>query len=363
VIAEGQGARILRDRWAAGVAAADRAGAGGPPPDAARRLVSVYDGGAMPTAPDHWFLGRPVDLDGAEIEGGATGSPAIDAGGSIPFVALHHAPSVGDLLVVTSVGGRWVAERGGAAGVDICVTACGSLPVPGASVTLQAEAGGPVLYSGSTGASGCLSLPASGSYYLTIAISGTVAYQYQHTLPASGTATFSVGSSGLVCCGGYAIPQALTLTDAAGSISFVYDAGSSPPTWFGGHAVQQLSSTITTPDGICTAAPPSPGPVRVCYQMTCNSGQDPTFTVFRSWSWVYQQSPNPPIWFQDPTGFIPGGYCITAPPPSCGNPLTDTAAFGANPAPGGPFALSGTPAPAPSNATGDPVGGSVAISA
>jgi hypothetical protein len=247
-------------------------------------------------------------------------------------------------------------------GQSLCVHACGSLPLAGASVTIQATSTGPVLFSGTTGSGGCVALTGvgAGSFYLTITYGSTL-YRATTTL-SSGTTTLSVGSSGLVCCGGYAIPQDLTLTDAAGSIGFAWAASSSPPTWYGGHAVQQPSSTITTPDGICTPAPPSLGPVRVCYQMTCNSGQDPTFTVIRSWSWVYQQSPNPPIWFQDPTGFSPGQYCVTAPPPSCGNPLTDTASYGATPASGSAFALSGTPAPAPGNATSDPIGGTVAIS-
>ena len=97
--------------------------------------------------------------------------------------------------------------------------------------------------------------------------------------------------------------------------------------------------------------------------MICHAGQNPTFAVQRSWSWVYQQGTLTPIWYQDPSGFAPGQFCITAPPAICGNPLTDTASFGANPTSTSPFVLSGTPAPAASNATSDPVGGSIAISA
>ena len=79
---------------------------------AARRLVSVYNGGSMPTQPDHIFLTHPVELDGAEAEGGAA-SPNVDTSATIPVVVLWHAPQAGDLLVASSVGGRWVAERGG----------------------------------------------------------------------------------------------------------------------------------------------------------------------------------------------------------------------------------------------------------
>jgi hypothetical protein len=65
----------------------------------------------MPTAPDHFFLAFPVELDGAETEG-ASAPPVID--GSLPLVVdvLGHAPSAGDLLVAYAVGGKWVAERG-----------------------------------------------------------------------------------------------------------------------------------------------------------------------------------------------------------------------------------------------------------
>ncbi len=357
--AQARAARILRNRQAEQVAAVDRASAV-PSPQAARRLVSIYNGGRMPNQPDYVYFAHPVDLDGNEIEGGAA-SPNPDASATIPVVVLWHPPEAGDLLVATSVGGRWVAERGATVGTRICVTACGNLPVPGATITLLS--GTRNIATSTTGPDGCSQFLVAGTYTVQVAIGGTVAYEGLQTLPSGGTTTISAGSSGLICCGGYAIPQVLTLTDAEGTIQLVYDStdGLYLPTWFGGHAVTRLSSTVTTPNNICTAQPASQGPVRVCYQMTCNAGQNPTFKITRSWSWVYQQS-NTPIWFQDPTGFTPGRYCITAPPPQCGNPLTDTAAFGTNPLPGGPFALSGSPTPTASNATSDPIGGSIAIS-
>ena len=103
--------RILRDRQAAARAAIDRAAAV-PGVAAARRLVQVYDGGAMPTAADRVYLTHPVELDGAETEGGAA-SPYVDTLTTIPVVVLWHAPAVGDQLVATAVGGRWVAEKTG----------------------------------------------------------------------------------------------------------------------------------------------------------------------------------------------------------------------------------------------------------
>ena len=43
----------------------------------ARRLVQIYDGGAIPSAADHFFLAHPIELDGAEEEGG-TATTVID---------------------------------------------------------------------------------------------------------------------------------------------------------------------------------------------------------------------------------------------------------------------------------------------
>jgi hypothetical protein len=250
----------------------------------------------------------------------------------------------------------------------LCVTACGNVPLVGASVTIQSGGStGPVVFSGTTGSGGCVPVPISGpGYYTTISASGS-SWQGSPTYPAGGTLTIEVGSSVAICCGGYAIPTGLTLTDAAGSLALDYCSGCSGtyPTWTGGHAVQQVSCTISTPNNICIANAPSMGPVRVCYQMTCVAGQSPTFSLQRSWSWVYQQSGQTPIWFQDPTGFSPGQYCITEPPTICGNPLTDTVSGSADPSSDSPFAISFDPtsySPDPT-ATADPVGGSVAISA
>ncbi len=352
-------ARILRARAAGLAAALDRAH-GLAAPSAARRLVRVYDGGAMPTAPDHFFLGRPVELDGDESEGGA-GTPSVDEGSSIPFVALWHAPQPGDLLVISAVGGRWVAEKSGGCRAAVCVRVCGGIPLVGAAVDILD--GSTVVASGTTGDGGCAAFELCGRYTVRITVSGTVEYQATRDL-AGEVDVILAGFSGVVCCGGYAIPTVLTATDAAGSFPMVYDPNAFSPLWTGGHSVDRQSCTVTTPFNLCVVAQPSNGPVRVCYQMACVAGHTPTFTVQRSWSWVFQPGPLTPIWYQDPTGFTPGQSCITAPPPTCGNPLTDTASFAADPAsPAGPFALSGAPAAAPGNATADPIGGGVAISA
>jgi hypothetical protein len=328
---------------------------------AARRLVSVYNGGSMASQSDHIFLTHPVELDGTEVEGGAA-SPNVDTSVTIPVVVLWDVPEVGDILVASAVGGRWVAERGGGSQTTICVAVCGNLPVYGAVITVLS--GSSVVATCTTGANGCCQLPVAGTYIVQVAVGGTLGYSATRTLAAGGMTTIALGSnSGLVCCGGYAIPQVLTLTDGAGSMKFVYDPNYYYPLWTGGHSVQLMSCSVMTPNNICIVAPPSQGPVRICYQMICHAGQNPTFAIQRSWSWVYQQGTLAPIWYQDNSGFAPGQFCITAPPAICGNPLTDTASFGANPSSTIPFVLSGTPTPAGSNATSDPVGGSIAISA
>lgn len=102
--------RILRARHAALASRANRTipfvQSGTP-----RRLVQIFNGGSMPSSPDHFFLAYPIELDGAETEGG-TATPVDDASAPIVVDVLGHAPAAGDILTAYAVGGRWVAERG-----------------------------------------------------------------------------------------------------------------------------------------------------------------------------------------------------------------------------------------------------------
>jgi hypothetical protein len=353
-------ARVLRDRQEGLRAAIDRA-RGAPAIVAARRLVSVYDGGNMPTQPDHIFLTHPVELDGPEVEGGLA-SPNVDTSATIPVVVLWNAPQAGDLLVASSVGGRWVAERSGTCKVTVCVVQCGTVPVYGAIVTIL-DGSGAVVAQCTTGTGGCCQVNVCGTYTVQVTVGGSLDYSATRTLVNGQQLIVPLSSAGVVCCGGYAIPYKLTLTDAGGSLAFAFYPNYFYPIWYGGHAVTRESCSVQTPGGICVSNPPSQGPVRVCYQMICYAGQNPTFAIQRAWSWVYQQGTLTPIWYQDPSGFTPGLPCATAPPAICGSPLTDTATFGANPSSMSPFVLSGTPVAASSNATADPIGGSITISA
>jgi len=110
-IGDGSSERQLRARHEALAELADRTRAGGGSGGAARRLVQIYSGGSMPTAPDHWFLAHPVELDGAEVESGS-GTPVVDTTQTIPVLVIGSVPTVGDLLVAYAVGGRWVCSRG-----------------------------------------------------------------------------------------------------------------------------------------------------------------------------------------------------------------------------------------------------------
>jgi hypothetical protein len=260
----------------------------------------------------------------------------------------------------TGFGGS-IGTGGGCCSCTICVVQCSNLPVVGALIKVL-DGGGNLVAQCTTGSNGCCTVPVSGTYTVQVWISGTLDYSATRNLPAGGGLTVSISGANTVCCGGYAIPTSLTLTDAAGSLAFDFYPNSYYPIWYGGHAVTRLSATVQTPNGICFTDPASYGPVKVCYQMICYAGQNPTFAIQRAWSWVYQQGTSTPIWYQDPSGFAQGQPCATAPPASCGSPLTDTASDSENPSSTSPFAISFNPVPAGSNATPDPIGGTVSIS-
>ncbi len=89
---------------------------------------------AIPSAADHFFLAYPIELDGAEAEGG-TGTPVIDASQPIIVDVLGHAPSAGDILTAYAVGGRWVAEMAGLSGGGSL--ACSPCSIPTQNLTLS----------------------------------------------------------------------------------------------------------------------------------------------------------------------------------------------------------------------------------
>jgi hypothetical protein len=150
-MADHQDLRILRNRQAALGRAIDRA-AEASPLITARRLVQVYNGGAMPSSPDKVYLTHPVELDGPEIEGGPA-TPNVDTTTTIPVVVLWGAPQAGDVLTAYAVGGRWVAERVAPSGQS--GFPCGPCQIPRKNLTLSwtnlilGNGSTPLIYSGS----------------------------------------------------------------------------------------------------------------------------------------------------------------------------------------------------------------------
>jgi hypothetical protein len=135
--------RVIRDRLGESARALDRAAGGRPSRAAARQLVQVYDGGSMGAAANLVYLTHPVQLDGAETEGGSA-TPTADASKTLPVVVLWNAPSAGDILTAYAVGGRWVAEGGGStpgcSNCGLCNSPGGCIVPPG-DMVLTGNAG------------------------------------------------------------------------------------------------------------------------------------------------------------------------------------------------------------------------------
>jgi hypothetical protein len=129
-----KGCRIERLRLEHFERGGDRDRAGAEPIGAVRMLVQVYDGGAMGSGPDRIYLTHPVELDGAETEGGSA-TPDADTTATVPVVVLGGTPNVGDVLVASGVGGRWVAERGTTSAPSGYV--CGTCTIPKQDLTLS----------------------------------------------------------------------------------------------------------------------------------------------------------------------------------------------------------------------------------
>jgi hypothetical protein len=99
------------------------------------QLVQIYDGGAMPSSPDCFYLGYPVQASGTEAEGGA-GTTSPDVANAIVVDVLGRAPSIGDILTAYAVAGRWVAERGSES-TGFAPLSCNPCPIPEQSLLLS----------------------------------------------------------------------------------------------------------------------------------------------------------------------------------------------------------------------------------
>lgn len=133
---EARETRVLRDRQIALTAALDRQTSAAAPFTSAKMALSIFDGGAMPAAANHYFLGHPVSYTALECEGCADAG-SIDTTTSVPvFVIGSTVPAVGDVLTAYGVGNRWVAERGTPA-ANCCMTTCAPCKIPKKNLILS----------------------------------------------------------------------------------------------------------------------------------------------------------------------------------------------------------------------------------
>jgi hypothetical protein len=166
--------RILRQRNADLESYRDRLRAN--PCDGTQRVaVQITTGGSFPSGELKTYLANwMTGFDSSDIEG-TSFSADIETTQTMPVVILGGPVSVGDQVVVSSVGGRWVGEIRGEGGsappppcapVSVCVSQfCSSGFPSGLPVTIT-NSSGTVVASGNTGSNGCVSLtlPAAGTY-------------------------------------------------------------------------------------------------------------------------------------------------------------------------------------------------------
>jgi hypothetical protein len=183
-------------------------GGGGSP---AIFLGQVYDGGSMPTSgSNRVYLTYPVELGGAETEGGGGGYTA-DTTRSVPVVVLgSRIPAVGDVLQAFAAGGRWVAESGGGQ----APLSCWPCPIPRHDLTVSWV--NPVIGNGSTTLtyaapgqwnSGCVhgvlySLTCPGSilqFSITYFLSGPCPSGQSQSCSTAGVPPFSLTLSSYTC--------------------------------------------------------------------------------------------------------------------------------------------------------------------
>jgi hypothetical protein len=107
-----------------------------PPTTTGRMLVQVYDGGHIPTQPDHFYLAHPVYYSGDVCEG-CPGTLSADTAVTIAVDVLGQAAVAGDYLDAHLIGGRWVAEKGMVQQPGDCrLIPCGNCQIPRTDLTV-----------------------------------------------------------------------------------------------------------------------------------------------------------------------------------------------------------------------------------
>ncbi len=204
----------------------------------ARWLGIVYDGGhaGSLTGGTGYALMHPCEINGDEDEG-AEPTILVDTNQSRNVLVLNHAPRVNDLLVVHGIGGRWVAQRvdasrtcTGCIGCEITICLIGCIeseghgaatfgPVADAAVQVK-TAGGTTIVSGTTDATGCVTLDMvsnPGTYHWEAQKSGYISITDGVVSGCCTTTSrcMDLSDTGFICdilCG--KLPSTVTITEA-----------------------------------------------------------------------------------------------------------------------------------------------------
>jgi hypothetical protein len=212
-----------------------------PTPGTFSRRGQVYNAGSMPTSVPGAFAVHPVKVTGAESEGAAV---AFSANTTQTFYMTAIGPGVpvaGDVLTGHLIGGRWVAGMGRstAAGVNqvYTVRGCNNMPLAGALV--QVKDGSTVKASGTTDASGNVTLKTKPVLHTVVISKARFDTLTTFFVTGSGFAFFTLTPSSSYVCTFYCadpLPLSLLLTDTKyGPVTLTWQPGTSK--WFGNKAV------------------------------------------------------------------------------------------------------------------------------
>ncbi len=224
-----------------------------------RRLVCVYNGGAMPSEPDHFYLTNPAYVNGAETEGGIA-SLSVDASQTIIVDVIGKAPLAGDFLTAYAIGGRWVAKLTGAQPSTGCIQflGCNSQPLQGVIVNIYSQQGGTLLAGPlATDGSGkiCPGLD-SGTYWVDTTETSDQGFPLNlyvwtaqnFAIPAGGAAFWPVMlKSGYGCCATVAFPLPMTLFLTVCGQTFTLVSGSATITGWAPRAISPTSRRRASP--------------------------------------------------------------------------------------------------------------------
>lgn len=222
--------QILRQRYGGFWDAADRLFSPNPT-TTARILCRTTSQGSYPTATGRYYLVNPVQVTGAESEGGSATLTA-DTSSTFAVLVTRGVPALGTNLVARSIGGRWVAEIkaatascGGVLTVTVtCVFGPFTTPIAGATVTITQ---GATTLTGTTnslgqavfspGISGTWNVTATKTNYTTY--TGTVVFSCANTSKAATNAPSTGIISGRIsACGGISLPGvALEVRNSTGT--------------------------------------------------------------------------------------------------------------------------------------------------